>query len=197
MLKIYNIIESTKTLGPFNRFALWTQGCNFNCTGCMTPDSQSLEGGQSISTEKLIQMILYTPGIEGITISGGEPFIQAESLYMIIKELRDIRDFGVIVYTGYTLKQLEEKEDKLTNLFLENIDILIDGLYDDKLNDGISLRGSSNQNVHQLTQRYTDVFDEYYGKSAREIEIHMQEENMMIVGIPKQDTLIKINSHWQ
>lgn len=161
----------------------------------MTPDSQSLEGGQSISAEKLIQMILNTPDIEGITISGGEPFMQAESLYMIIKELRDKRDFGVIVYTGYALKQLEEKDDKSTNLFLENIDILIDGLYDDKLNDGISLRGSSNQNVRQQTQRYADVFDEHYGKKVREIEIHMQEDNMMIVGIPKKDTLININLH--
>ena len=195
MLNIYNYIESTKTLGAFNRFALWTQGCSFSCLGCMTPDSQSFEGGKKVSVHMLVNIILETPNIEGITISGGEPFLQAEPLFRLIKSVREKRDFGVIVYTGYTLKQLKEKNDASTSLLLENIDILIDGLYDDKLNDGVSLRGSSNQNIYQLTQRYTNVFDEYYGKDIREIEIHLQNKNMMIVGIPKNDTLIRINSH--
>ena len=99
----------------------------------------------------------------------------------------------MIVYTGFTLEQLKEKNDKNINLFLENIDILIDGLYNDKLNDGVSLRGSSNQNIYQFTQRYDSVFDKYYGKKTREIEIYMQDKNMMIVGIPKDDTLDILN----
>ena len=99
MLNIYNFIESTKTLGPFNRFALWTQGCNFSCVGCMTPDSQSLEGGVKISVEDMTQTILNTPNIEGITISGGEPFLQAKALYHLLSLVREKRDFGVIIYT--------------------------------------------------------------------------------------------------
>lgn len=193
MLNIYNFIESTKTLGPFNRFALWTQGCSFSCSGCMTPDSQSLDGGVKISVQDMLRIILKTPNIEGITISGGEPFLQAVVLAKAISLVRKKRDFGVIVYTGFTLEQLKEKNDFKINSLLENIDILIDGLFDESLNDGISLRGSSNQNVYQLTQRYEKVFDDYYGRDVREIEMHMQSEHMMIVGIPKNNTLYEIN----
>ncbi len=194
MLNIYNFIESTKTLGPFDRFALWTQGCTFLCTGCMTPDSQNLNGGVRISVEDMAQTILNTPNIEGITISGGEPFLQAEALYRLLNLVREKKDFGVIVYTGFTLEQLKAKDDFATNLLLESIDILIDGLFDENLNDVVSLRGSSNQNIYQLTQRYENVFDDYYDKNVREIEMHMQSDHMMLVGIPKNDTLHKMNT---
>jgi anaerobic ribonucleoside-triphosphate reductase activating protein len=194
MLNIYNFIESTKTLGPFNRFALWTQGCSFSCTGCMTQDSQSLDGGVKISVEGMAQTILNTPNIEGITISGGEPFLQAEALYSLLSLVGEKRDFGVIVYTGFSLEQLKDKNDSVINLLLEHIDILIDGLFYESLNDGISLRGSSNQNIYQLTNRYENVFDDYYDKDVREIEMHMQSDHMMLVGIPKNDTLHKMNT---
>lgn len=194
MLNIYNFIESTKTLGPFNRFALWTQGCSFSCSACMTPDSQSLDGGVKISVQDMVQTILKIPNIEGITISGGEPFLQVEALIDLISLVRKKRDFGMIVYTGFTLEQLKERNDFQINILLECIDILIDGLFDESLNDGVSLRGSSNQNVYQLTQRYEKVFDDYYGRDVREIEMHMQSEHMMIVGIPKNNTLYEINN---
>jgi len=194
MLNIYNFIESTKTLGPFNRFALWTQGCNFSCVGCMTPDSQSLEGGIKISVENIAKTILNTPNIEGITISGGEPFLQAKALYNLLNLVKEKRDFGVIVYTGFTLEQLIAKNDSAIILLLKNIDILIDGLFEENLNDGVSLRGSSNQNIYQFTKRYMNVFDDYYAKDMREIEVHMQSEHMMLVGIPKNDTLLKMNT---
>ena len=194
MLNIYNFIESTKTLGPFNRFALWTQGCSFSCSGCMTPDSQSLNNGVKISVLNIAQTILNTPNIEGITISGGEPFLQAGELKNLINAVRKKRDFGVIVYTGYTLEQLKEKNDSKINLLLESIDILIDGLFDESLNDGVSLRGSSNQNVYQFTPKYAKVFHDYYGRDVREIEMHMNSEHMMIVGIPKNNTLHEINN---
>jgi anaerobic ribonucleoside-triphosphate reductase activating protein len=90
------------------------------------------------------------------------------------------------------LQQLKNKNDSDINKLLEFTDILIDGQYVDNLNDGISLRGSSNQKIHLLTNRYLDVFDNYYNKAIREIEIHMNNENMMIVGIPIQETLYKI-----
>ena len=193
MLNIYNFIESTKTLGPFNRFALWTQGCSFSCAGCMTPDSQSLDGGVKVSVEDVVQTIFNTPKVEGITISGGEPFLQAEALFRLISSVREKRDFGVIVYTGFTLEQLKAKNDPSINLLLESIDILIDGLFDESLNDGVSLRGSSNQNVYQLTKRYANIFDDYYKKDVREIEMHMRREHMMLVGIPTIGIFKKLN----
>ena len=186
MLNIYNYVPQTKTLGPFTRFALWTQGCPFSCEGCMTPDSQSFDGGAKVKIADIVRLISATDEIEGITISGGEPFVQAQALYKMIKELKKERDLGVIVYTGFTLKQLENKEDIFISLMLEEVDILIDGLYEDELNDNISLRGSSNQKIYQLTSRYATIFDTYYNLNKREVEVHMQENGAMLCGIPKE-----------
>ena len=127
-----------------------------------------------------------------MTISGGEPFAQANELVELLNIIKEKKDLGVIIYSGYTLQQLKNKNDSDINKLLEFTDILIDGQYVDNLNDGISLRGSSNQKIHLLTNRYLDVFDNYYNKAIREIEIHMNNENMMIVGIPIQETLYKI-----
>ena len=189
MLQLYNFIESTKTLGPYDRFALWTQGCPFSCPSCMTPDSQSLDGGETVSVVSLAEHILNTPKIEGITISGGEPFLQSKALNTLLNFIKSKRDLGVIVYTGYTLEQIKAKNSSDDISLLKNIDILIDGLYEDSLNDGLSLRGSSNQNLHQFTKRYVDVFGNYYNKSIREVEIHMQDDNAMLVGIPQRTFL--------
>jgi len=189
MLQLYNFIESTKTLGPYDRFALWTQGCPFSCQSCMTPDSQSLDGGETVSVVSLAEHILNTPKVEGITISGGEPFLQSKALNTLLNFIKSKRDFGVIVYTGYTLEQIKAKNSSADISLLNNIDILIDGLYEDSLNDGLSLRGSSNQNLHQFTKRYVDVFENYYNKSVREVEIHMQDDNAMLVGIPQRTFL--------
>jgi len=190
MLNIYNFIESTKTLGPFNRFALWTQGCPFSCASCMTPDSQSFDAGIDVAVSDMLKLILETPDIEGITISGGEPFIQSEALVKLVEAIHIKREFGVIIYSGFTLQQLKEKKDNFVDKLLNLTDILIDGVYEESLNDGISLRGSSNQNIIELTNRYSKVVSEYYGKSTREIEIHMQSNEMMVVGIPKSVNIL-------
>ena len=192
MLKIYSYVESTKTLGPYDRFALWTQGCPFSCTNCMTPDSQDLNAGSDVSIENVVKLILNTKNIEGISISGGEPFLQAKELLYMTTQIKEIKDLGVIIYTGFTMEQLKNKDDEYINKLLSKTDILIDGLYEDSLNDGVSLRGSSNQNIYQLTSRYSNVFDKYYKNKIREIELHVTDENMMVVGIPKKNTVRNI-----
>ena len=186
MLKVYNYITHTKTLGPYTRFALWTQGCPFRCSGCMTEDSQSMDGGIDIAIEDISKLILDTKDIEGITISGGEPFIQDKEISKLIKSIKSKKDLGIIIYTGFSLEQLKQKKDKNINEILQNTDILIDGLYEATLNDNISLRGSSNQNIHVLSNRYNDIFYKYYNQQKRETEVHMLDKFAMISGIPKK-----------
>ena len=80
MLRVYNFVTNTKTLGPYNRFALWTQGCLFDCAGCMTVDAQDINGGVEIDVKELAIIINSLKDIEGITITGGEPFLQLKEL---------------------------------------------------------------------------------------------------------------------
>lgn len=190
MINIYNRIQSSRVLGPYQRYILWVQGCPFSCVGCMTPDSQDMSAGTKVSIQSLVNEILYIHNNEGITITGGEPFMQAKELVIMIEKVKFYRDLGVIIYSGFTLEQLKNKNDKNINRLLDLTDILIDGLYEDSLNDNTrALVGSTNQKIHRLTSRYDDVMNEYYNNHRRDIEIHLNDNNMMIVGIPKRDTL--------
>ena len=196
-IRTYSILPNTRTLGPFNRFAIWTQGCPRRCDGCMTPDAQPMDGGKAMCINSLSKRITCVYDIEGITISGGEPFMQAKALAQLIKSVKTGRDLGIIVYTGYTLKELyqliEVENDTAIKQFFDQIDILIDGPYLKHLDDGLSLRGSSNQTVNLLTDRYAKIVDQYYKKKRREVEIHLLKDQIFLAGVPGP----KMLKHWQ
>jgi len=192
-LYLYYCLPKTRVLGPYERFALWVQGCQRNCPGCMSPGAQTLKGGKEVRVEDMSQYILSFQNIEGITISGGEPFLQANNLFKLIKSIREKKNLGVIVYTGYTMEELyktyiNSQQAGIQN-FLGCIDILIDGPYNSELNDGRALRGSSNQKVYCLTPRYKYQIGHLYGKSQRKTEIHLLNDNAFLAGIPGKEVL--------
>jgi len=172
------MVASTRSLGPYNRFAIWVQGCLKRCPGCISKDSQPLDGGYMAETADLTASIINTPDIEGITISGGEPFLQSEALVDLLNRVKAKKDMGVIVYTGHNFEEIEENE--LTKL----CDIVIDGAYIENLNDDLSLRGSSNQNVRLITKRYENVAKKIYGVQGRKVELHFKKGETTMVGIP-------------
>lgn len=152
-----------------------------------------MDGGFSMGVSELAERILATEDIEGITITGGEPFLQAEGLAKLVGKVRNRRDFGVIVYTGFTLAELRKKaeRDSAVRDFLAAIDLLIDGPYLSERDDGKSLRGSDNQEVHPLTERYAGIVWEWYGRPRREAELHLVGEELFLAGIPGRDILKK------
>ncbi|ALG67819.1 4Fe-4S single cluster domain-containing protein [Beggiatoa leptomitoformis] len=194
-LQLYALIPQTHVLGPFTRFALWVQGCPFRCHDCMTPDALRVDGGTSVEITELAQQILNTPTIEGITLSGGEPFAQSAELLELIHQIKRVKSLGIIVYSGYTLEQLQKMAKKHPAVagLLDQIDVLIDGLYIAEQNDGLSLRGSKNQQIHALTPRYAALIAEYYAQSQRAVEMHLLADTVMLVGIPG----INLLSTWQ
>lgn len=100
----------------------------------MTAASQQMNGGFSADTKQLAEEILQS-GRHGLTISGGEPFLQAKALADLIQEVRKKTDLGVMIYTGFTLEELQEADNPDYNLLLEQCDLLVDGPYIDELND--------------------------------------------------------------
>ena len=176
-------IEKTNALGPYNRFVIWVQGCMRQCPGCISKDSQPIDGGSEADTAELAETILNVTDIEGLTISGGEPFLQSEALVDLIKRIKSKKDAGVIVYTGNDYEEI--KENELTKY----CDIIIDGVYIDELNDGLSLRGSSNQKVCMITKRYENEVKQLYGTQGRKIELHLNKDKTILVGIPEKNSL--------
>jgi anaerobic ribonucleoside-triphosphate reductase activating protein len=132
-------------------------------------------------------MITRTAGIEGITVSGGEPFLQAAALCELIETTKSARDTGVIIYTGHAYQELCESEDPDAKRLLGLCDLLIDGRYKEEYNDGKSLRGSSNQQVIPLTERYRENLH-LYGAEGRGIELIVRGNGTArIIGIPPRD----------
>lgn len=190
-LTIYSKVSKTHSLGPFLRAALWVQGCPFNCSGCMTPNAIPFKGGLSVKVNDLAAEFLAIEGIEGITISGGEPFAQADALADLVQRLKEQRNLGVIVYSGYRLSQLKKMAQHSVGIarLLSSIDMLIDGLYVENLNQNAGFKGSENQVAHLLTQRYKEHIHLYQSEQVRQVELHVELNQEMLVGVPSKKQL--------
>lgn len=168
-------------LGPFERYCLWVSGCDRRCEGCTSPESHDMYAGTPLDPDALAWEMIAS-GTEGITVSGGEPFLQAPALCQLLRTVKRHRDMGVILYTGFLYEELEQLEGGPELLAL--CDLLIDGPYIRQLDDGKSLRGSSNQRVIPLTERYRPYLP-LYGTGPRQEQIfHDLPQEIHRVGIP-------------
>lgn len=156
---IHDIITGSLVNGPGERFVIWTQGCKLNCPGCFNPETHAVSGvGQELDEQQIIALI--PKGCRAITVSGGEPFDQAEGLSRLL-QLAKKEGYEVLVYTGYTLEELQnmslEAKNEAIAQSLDLIDILIDGPYEKDIPPVHQWTGSGNQRVHFLSVRSVPV----------------------------------------
>ncbi len=164
-MRIYKILENTAVEGPGQRFCIWVQGCKKHCEGCFAKETWDFSKGEQHSVEELFERIKKQKDIEGVTFLGGEPFEQAHELCELSKLIKS-EGLSVLCFTGYTIEELKSKESKDINNFLEQIDLLIDGGFEQE-NFELSRPwvGSSNQRFLYLTDRYDEnVINKYKNK---------------------------------
>ncbi|MBQ3422068.1 MAG: anaerobic ribonucleoside-triphosphate reductase activating protein [Romboutsia sp.] len=154
--------------GPGLRTVIWTQGCPHKCKGCHNPQTHDYNGGELIDIFEIIEQIKNVKLQKGVTISGGEPFIQVESLIEIVKEIKNNTNLDIWVYSGYTFEQLISNVNKNKNIeFLNYIDVLVDGKFEeDKKDINLQFRGSSNQRVIDVQKTLLE-----YKKNTSEYDI--------------------------
>lgn len=177
-LNLARTLRKSAVNGPGERFVLWVQGCPLHCEGCWNPDTWSFTRRQPWSVEGLELEIGAVPDLEGVTFTGGEPFAQAGALAALAARVQR-RGLSVVIFTGYTLPELTSRDARK---LLAHTDILVAGRYDrTQPLDGRGWRGSNNQHVHFLTQRYgPEVLTE-----ATELEIHLHPDgSMSLTGFP-------------
>lgn len=150
-INIHAALPLSSVNGPGVRLVVFFQGCSRGCAGCFNPGTHSFEKRDLYTAEELLGKFLR-PEAEGVTVSGGEPFAQPEGLFELI-EGAGKRGLSTVVYTGFTIEELEK--DSRRSACLSLIDVLIDGAYEQGRKETTLLaRGSSNQRIHLLTGRY-------------------------------------------
>lgn len=151
MLRIAGIVDESIVDGEGWRLAIFFQGCEHNCKGCHNPATHDFNGGKEISVEDLASMVAEKLRnnivLQGITLSGGDPFYQSGEIVKFIELLRaESRDIDIWAYTGFTYEQLLENKEQLK--LLKYIDVLVDGLFIEELKSmELLYKGSSNQRV--------------------------------------------------
>jgi len=154
ILNIHAILPVSRANGPGKRFAIWFQGCSLACPGCFNPDTHSHAPRHLMSVDDVFQQVSdNVPVVEGISISGGEPFQQPAPLLSLFKRLRDRTTLSILVFSGYTLDRI--KKIPCGTPLLQMIDVLVDGPYVKRLRLSESICGSDNQRIHLLTGRYS------------------------------------------
>lgn len=195
-LQINNFIPITTVEGPGKRACIWVQGCKNTCPGCFSPNTWPIDGGKSIQINNLYDKIMeLSPKIEGVTFSGGEPFLQAEQLFALGKKIKENSNLSIITFTGYEYNQLINANNDNWNKLLSLTDILIDGPYVKDLPSKISLKGSENQKIHFLTSRYLEKKDEIQ-KESKKIEFHIRPDSTVIINGNVSDDVLKNLNGW-
>ena len=151
---IHDVLRSSTANGPGDRFVVWVQGCSRRCPGCFNPVAQPFPGtGYDITIPQIMNGI--PDAVEGITISGGEPFEQPEELLRLVRAARD-RKLSVLIYTGYTYEELMNSfsgmKRELMHDVLKHTDYLIDGPYVRENPSRNKWAGSGNQRFLLLSE---------------------------------------------
>jgi len=153
-MRIAGKVHDSIVDGPGLRYVVFTQGCDRYCDGCHNPETWDINGGSDIPVNDIINEMLSNPLTDGLTLTGGEPFLQAADCAGLAAAARD-RGLNVWVYTGKTFEELlEEAELKpAVQQLLTLTDVLVDGMFI-KSERTLSLkwRGSRNQRVLDVKQ---------------------------------------------
>lgn len=147
-MKIHAIEPRSRANGPGARFVVWFQGCTLGCPGCFNPATHG--DGPDSDVADVIAQLCAARDIEGLSLSGGEPFQQPEAALALLLAARSL-GLSTLAFSGYTL----EEARAIAPDVVAKLDVLIDGRYVAGERLATGLRGSANQRIQLLTDRYT------------------------------------------
>jgi anaerobic ribonucleoside-triphosphate reductase activating protein len=148
-LRIAGLLGESIVDGPGIRFTIFTQGCKHHCPGCHNPQTHDFSGGKPVSVESVLEQIRKNPLLDGITLSGGEPFEQAEACSELAKAVHAMK-LNVMTYSGYTFEELMSGiiDNHGWRDLLQETEILVDGRFEQARKSLLlKFRGSANQRL--------------------------------------------------
>lgn len=160
-LQVAGFLDNSTVNGPGIRSVIFLSGCYHNCEGCQNACIQSPSVGDCMKVSDLVTRVKENLAyINGVTISGGEPFLQ--DFTSLVKELKNL-GLNVWVYTGYTYEELLSLPTKNIKEELKYIDVIVDGKFDINLTEGApKYAGSTNQTFVSLENGHLISRDSEY-----------------------------------
>lgn len=151
MINVAGFLDISTVNGPGRRAVIWVQGCPLRCKGCFNSELWEFVPRDQWTIDCLSEKILGIPAIEGITISGGEPFCQAKSLCLLAERIRKA-GLNVMIFTGFPYQYIRKKDRASWNSLLAATDLLVAGPYVQHLRCKAPLISSSNQEIVHLSR---------------------------------------------
>ena len=179
---VARVLYPVEVLGPGKRVGIWFCGCPRRCKGCSNPELWEFQERYRTTPKTIFEMaktISKEHTVDGFTITGGDPFYQADDLVELLDLLKEISD-DIIVYTGYNREEIKPDD-------LKNISVLIDGEYIEELNDNSLLKGSSNQEVYILDDSKSDKYRTYFNAESNKVQNFFTSDGVVSVGIHRPD----------
>lgn len=146
-IRIAGTVDDSIVDGPGIRYTVFTQGCPHHCPGCHNPKTHAQDGGYTVDTEKIVAQLRANPLLDGLTLSGGEPFEQPAACTELARQAHAL-GLNVWCYTGYTCEVLLTAKKPAWEALLQQVDVLVDGpflLVERSLE--LQYRGSKNQRL--------------------------------------------------
>ena len=180
-ISLARIYYPVKVLGPGRRVGIWMNGCGKQCPGCISPEMRYYDPAKEMTVNDIVKMIAAIDGgIDGFTVSGGEPFYDPAALNALVLALSEISD-DILIFTGYTLEELRARKSDEIDSVLKHCAAIVDGPFqkDRKVRQG--LRGSSNQRIFVFRHhdRYADAKTQ-----DRSLQTVVYTNGVWTIGIP-------------
>lgn len=188
-MKIARTLYPVQALGPGKRIAIWVQGCTRRCPGCANPELWDLDGVDDMPLDYVVAMVrsaLRSYQLNGLTLTGGEPFLQAIEIVQLIDAVSDLCD-DILVFSGYTYNELLNSNDPAVSAMLNAISVIVDGPYQREMNLSEKLRGSSNQNIIILSSKSKEKYEKYLSSGEKIFENFVASNGVISVGIHPPD----------
>jgi len=180
-------------LGYGKRIGIWLQGCSIHCPSCCSQDTWEFDQGRSIDVATLVDWCREVAGdsFDGVTISGGEPFDQPDSLLALLEVLCQLRSegtkpFDILLYSGYSECVLSRDFAK----HLLRLDAVVAGPFRKSASGKKSYCGSDNQQM----LIFSALAEERYGVKGLEdwksgMQANTDAEGIWMIGIPRPKDL--------
>jgi anaerobic ribonucleoside-triphosphate reductase activating protein len=179
-------------LGPGRRVGIWLRGCTIHCKGCISEELWSFDQDKARRIEDVTAEVLgffeKDQGLNGVTVSGGEPFDQAGSLISLLKNLNDGGVKDILVYTGYSADAIYERHGEISRI----IAAVVDSPFISGEETEVGWKGSANQTLTVFNSQFAADYEKWSNVKKGNLQMAELSGRILSIGIPWQKDVSRI-----